>query len=323
MSNEYHIDRLSASATPSRLTLFPKDAQQAHVYAFNAIYDLQAANQVNVGNIKTLQTAATKAVSAASSSSSSSVTTAQAQTIATTQANNAIASTFGTVNNQTGTTYTVQQSDYGGIITFDNASATAVTLNNGTTTTVNPQWWAFLQNNGAGTVTLTPASGNINGVANLALVTAQSAAVFFDGTNWWAATSTTGGGGGGVTSLDSITGAITLVAGAGITINDNTPSAGDIQLVVSGTAAYLTGTVTINFTATSGTFTSTVTIAGATTGQGAILCDPSASFDLSGAPLFQNKGCYVAAAGVVHCSATISGFISPPGNVNFPVIVFP
>lgn len=44
----------------------------------------------------------------------------------------------------------------------------------------------------------------------------------------------TGSGGGGVTSLDAITGAITLVAGSGINITDNSPSAGDITIAVTG-----------------------------------------------------------------------------------------
>jgi hypothetical protein len=45
--------------------------------------------------------------------------------------------------------------------------------------------------------------------------------------------------GGGVSSLDSITGAITLVAGTGIAINDNTPSSGDIEIVAtSGFQSY-------------------------------------------------------------------------------------
>lgn len=42
------------------------------------------------------------------------------------------------------------------------------------------------------------------------------------------------GGGSGVSSLDSITGAVTLVAGSNITITDNSPSAGDITIAASG-----------------------------------------------------------------------------------------
>lgn len=90
----------------------------------------------------------------------------------------------GTVNTQTGTSYTVQNSDSGGIITFSNAAAVAVTLN----AAVAQFWYAALANLGAGLVTITPQSGTINGGATLALSTQESAWIFFDGTNWWAAT---------------------------------------------------------------------------------------------------------------------------------------
>lgn len=43
-------------------------------------------------------------------------------------------------------------------------------------------------------------------------------------------------GSGGVTSLDSITGAITLSAGAGVTITDNSPGAGQITIAAPGAA---------------------------------------------------------------------------------------
>src|SRR6185437_12490301 len=38
----------------------------------------------------------------------------------------------------------------------------------------------------------------------------------------------------GVSSLDSITGAVTLVAGTGISVTDNSPSAGNITIAASG-----------------------------------------------------------------------------------------
>lgn len=43
-----------------------------------------------------------------------------------------------------------------------------------------------------------------------------------------------GGSGGGVTTIDGISGAVTLVAGSGISITDNTPSAGDITITATG-----------------------------------------------------------------------------------------
>lgn len=56
-----------------------------------------------------------------------------------------------------------------------------------------------------------------------------------------AVTLTTGGGSSAVTSLDGITGAVTLIAGTNITITDNSPSPGDIKIAASGGG---TGTVT-------------------------------------------------------------------------------
>jgi hypothetical protein len=92
--------------------------------------------------------------------------------------------TYGLINNQTGTSYTVQDSDYGGLITLDNAAAVAVTLN----TSVRQYWFAAFHNLGAGTVTITPASGNINLGGSITLITNASATIFFDGVNWWATT---------------------------------------------------------------------------------------------------------------------------------------
>jgi hypothetical protein len=66
------------------------------------------------------------------------------------------------VNNQSGvTSYATQSGDDGVLILFSDASAIAVSL-----TTQTPPWSSFISNQGAlgaGTVTLTPAVGTING----------------------------------------------------------------------------------------------------------------------------------------------------------------
>ena len=62
----------------------------------------------------------------------------------------------------------------------------------------------------------------------------------FDGTTdpgTWRAITAGVAPGTGVTSLDTITGGITLVAGTGVTINDNTPSAGEITINAPGGGA--------------------------------------------------------------------------------------
>lgn len=196
----------------------------------NQLTSLASAQGYKVSGSSVTKTSSTSS----STSSSSSVTAAQAQSIAAAQ----VAVNFptqlqlnlGKVNNQIGTSYTAQQSDYGGIITLSNAAPVAVTLNNGTTTSVNSQWFAAIENLGAGTATLTPVSGTINGAANITLVTNQGAMVFYDGTNWWALTSLTPTAG-GVTSLNALTGSLSLTStGSTVTI---TPSGSTIDLEVA------------------------------------------------------------------------------------------
>ena len=91
------------------------------------------------------------------------------------------------VNNQSGqTSYSTLSGDNNALIVFSDASPIAVTLN-----TQTPPWSCFIANIGAlgaGTVTLTPFSGTINGGATLAVLPTYEALVAFDGTNWFAAT---------------------------------------------------------------------------------------------------------------------------------------
>lgn len=201
----------------------------------NSIVDLNQAIRSIASQVSSLKSSTASSLTASSSTpSSSSVTAAQATTIANTQAAAAIASTLGPVNNQTGTAYTIQSSDAYGYVSSNNAAAVTFTLN----PNVAPQFFTAFENLGAGTLTLQPGTGvggtgTINGAANLALTTGEGAFVFFDGKNWWAVPVGSSGGG-GVSSLDGITGAITLVAGSGVTITDNTPAAGDITIAATG-----------------------------------------------------------------------------------------
>lgn len=91
------------------------------------------------------------------------------------------------VNNQSGVvTYATVSGDNGNLLVFSDAAAIAVSL-----TTQTPPWGCYIANIGAlgaGTVTLTPATGTINGAATLAILPTYWALVAFDGTNWWAAT---------------------------------------------------------------------------------------------------------------------------------------
>lgn len=88
---------------------------------------------------------------------------------------------LGKINNQTGaTSYTTQTQDNGILLVLDDAAAVAVSLNS----TVSAPYFFFATNFGAGTATLTPTSGTINGSASFALPQYQTTLIVFDGTNW-------------------------------------------------------------------------------------------------------------------------------------------
>jgi hypothetical protein len=85
------------------------------------------------------------------------------------------------VNDETGnTTYTTQSTDNGSLLIFNDASPVAVTLNSGIVT----PYYFFATNFGAGTATLSPTTGTINGSASFALPQNYTALISFDGTNW-------------------------------------------------------------------------------------------------------------------------------------------
>lgn len=102
-----------------------------------------------------------------------------------------ITSAFGTINNQSGnTTYATQQSDASAFIILSDASPVAVSLTG--TPVITLPWACTILNFGAGTATLTPASGTITYSGNVAaasLVLPQyfAASIAFDGTNFWGA----------------------------------------------------------------------------------------------------------------------------------------
>ena len=144
----------------------PEEVQQAHIFAFNAILDLQSANKEVSAQIAALKTAAITP-----GTSTSTIT-------------KVVGSSFpglGTANDQTGnTTYTTQTGDNGALLIFNDASPVAVGLNS----VVSTPFFLFVTNFGAGTATLTPTSGLINGGASFALPQNYFAFVVFDGTNW-------------------------------------------------------------------------------------------------------------------------------------------
>lgn len=176
------------------------------------------------------------------------------------------------VKPQTGTSYTVLDADRGFMDTFNNASAVAVTLPQaGASSQFLNGWFFYAVNLGVGAVTITPTTSTINLGSSLVLNTGESALIASDGTNYNASLGKASGSAAGVSSLDGITGAITLAAGSGITITDNSPAAGSITIAATGggggfTPAYQTltfGSPTTSWNASLGS--GIVTLTGNTT----------------------------------------------------------
>lgn len=113
----------------------------------------------------------------------------------------------GAVNAQTGTTYTYLTGDRGKLVTHSNAAAIAAALPQANTTTFRAGWFVDIQDIGAGTLTITPTTSTINGVATLVLTTGQGAHIVSDGTNYSAQL------GKGGASLGSLTGVIKASSG--------------------------------------------------------------------------------------------------------------
>lgn len=88
------------------------------------------------------------------------------------------------VNAQTGVTYTFLATDEQKLVTLNNAAAVAVTLPVASTTGFGAGTVFHVRNLGAGTVTVTPTTSNINGIATLVLLTGQGADIYSDGANY-------------------------------------------------------------------------------------------------------------------------------------------
>ncbi len=91
------------------------------------------------------------------------------------------------VNAQTGTSYAILNGDRANLITFSNGSSIAATIAQaGAASQFATGWYAWLQNKGAGTVTLTPTTSTVAGASTLVLVTNDAALLVSDGTNYQA-----------------------------------------------------------------------------------------------------------------------------------------
>jgi hypothetical protein len=88
-------------------------------------------------------------------------------------------------NAQTGTTYSVQDSDRSTVVTFSNTAAIAVTLPQaGASSTFIDGWWCWLKNISTGVVTVTPTTSTIDGATIMVMPPGSSALIFSNGTNY-------------------------------------------------------------------------------------------------------------------------------------------
>jgi hypothetical protein len=112
----------------------------------------------------------------------SGITTGNTRTVTVADGNFTIGGTV--LNAQVGTIYTVLATDRAKLVTFSNASSIAVTLPQATTAGFTGNFYCFVKNLGAGTVTITPTTSTIDTGTALVLRTGQWGIIFSDNTNF-------------------------------------------------------------------------------------------------------------------------------------------
>jgi hypothetical protein len=134
------------------------------------------------------------------------------------------------VNATVGTTYTLATTDFGQMITTNNAAA--VTFNLPQATGSFSSFSFFIQNLGTGTVTLTPTTSTVCGAATKTVPTGWGAYIVSDGTNWQCLGpfNTAVVGGGTVSSVGLTMPAVFSVANSPVT------SSGTLNVTAVGTS---------------------------------------------------------------------------------------
>lgn len=157
------------------------------------------------------------------------------------------------VNPQTGTSYTYLTGDFRKLVTHSNASPIAGTL---------PQagasfpagWFTFVQNRGAGALTITPTTSTIDGAATLVLNQNEGAVIISDGTNYFTFRGKTVVGGSGGAPADATyivqtaNGSLSAEQALGALATGllkNTTTTGVLSIAVAGTD-YVVPTATLN-----------------------------------------------------------------------------
>lgn len=112
------------------------------------------------------------------------------------------------INPQTGTTYTYLTTDFGKLVTHNNGASIAGTLPQ-SGATFPAKWYMFVQNYGAGVLTITPTTSTIDGATTLVLNQNEGALIVSDGTNYFTMRGKGGSGGSSVATVvaSTVTGA--------------------------------------------------------------------------------------------------------------------
>lgn len=154
---------------PFELKDQPHEVQQAHRYAFQGLVDLNQAIASISSQVSRLKPSVPSGKTIVGSTS---VTVITGSTFA----------GLGAIRDETGVTaYTNIAADNGILLILNDASPVAITLDSAMVT----PYFLFITNFGAGTATLTPTSGTINGSASFSLPQNYTAVVVFNGTNWF------------------------------------------------------------------------------------------------------------------------------------------
>lgn len=228
---------------PFALDHLPHDVQQAHIFAFNAILDLQRANEINSAKLLALKPQGTTKVVSGGGGSSTII-------------NGTNFPGLGGSRDLTGlTSYTTLNADNGILLLVNDASPVAITLDSG----MPIPYFLFATNFAAGSATFTPSSGTINGSASFTLPQNFFSMVVFDGTNWHASSllvtpqNTPAITHEFLTAYNSATGAFTQAQPAFSDISDNLATS---QLPTAGISATITtAALTVGGTQGSMTFT--------------------------------------------------------------------